>query len=91
MKVRLYMAKKVTSGKPTIPSNETKEQKFMRVVTPRIKKAVRAIRVIGNCFSTGYIYTPEQAAKILNTLAGELTVLESLTQRKALEKQEFEW
>lgn len=47
-----------------------KEQavKFKRVVEPRVVKAVRALRLVGNCAGAGYNYTIEQKAQVLDVV-----------------------
>lgn len=55
-------------GKPAAPSNETKKQRFSRVVTPRVRKAVEAIKLIGNCAGPSYEYTEDQVTKIQTLL-----------------------
>lgn len=61
------MGKKRKTTKP--PENETDAEKFVRVVTPRINKAVKAIDLIGNCAGTGYVHTPKQVGNIVNILS----------------------
>jgi len=58
--------KKRTSQK--IPENETKADRFVRVVTPRVAKAVKAIRTIGFCAGSMYEYNDEQVIQILKAL-----------------------
>jgi len=41
---------------------------FMRVVTPRMNKALKAIRLVGQCSGTNYFYTETQAARIVEAL-----------------------
>lgn len=61
------MAKKRKSNPP--PANETDAERFIRVVTPRINKAVKAIALVGSCAGTGYAYTPKQTGAIVTTLS----------------------
>jgi len=46
------------------PKDETKEQRFIRVASSRVGKAVKAINNIGHCASTNYVYTEEQVKDI---------------------------
>jgi hypothetical protein len=49
-----------------------KQGAFIRVVTPRVNKALKCIRLVGNCAASNYFYTPEQAKAI--TLALQVAV-----------------
>ena len=62
------MAKKKNSRTQAIPENESKADRFKRVVTPRINKAVKAIEVIGFCGGSSYEYTPKQVEQISEAL-----------------------
>lgn len=46
----------------------SKQQAFYKVVTPRVNRALKSISLVGNCASSNYSYTPEQAAKIIDAL-----------------------
>jgi len=65
------MAKKRKTNPP--PKDETKEQKFIRVVTPRVAKAVKCIKLIGNCAGIGYDYTTAQVDQINEVLDAAVT------------------
>jgi len=54
------MAKK----KQEIPKEETKAQCFRRVVSPRVSKALKAIRLVGSVTGSSYEYDKEQIAHI---------------------------
>jgi len=56
--------KKRNSSEPA----EDKHDKFKRVVTPRIKKALKAISLIGNQAGSAYEYTPDDVANIITAL-----------------------
>jgi len=58
------MAKK----KQVVPKDESKKDKFKRVVEPRVRKAIKAIALIGNCATSGYEYTPDNLAQIAAAL-----------------------
>jgi len=62
------MAKKKVRRKQVIPAEETKAERFVRVVTPRVNKAVKAIKQIGFCSAASYEYTPEQLKQITKAL-----------------------
>ena len=54
------MAKK----KREIPKEETKAQCFRRVVSSRVVKALKAIRLVGSVTGSSYEYDPSQIATI---------------------------
>lgn len=68
------MAKQQKRKTQSIPKDESKTDRFIRVVTPRVNKAIKAIKQIGYCAGASYEYTPQQAARIttelLNTVEG---------------------
>jgi len=45
-----------------------KKAAFVRVVTPRIGKALKAIRVVGYCATGAYHYNTEQTTAIIKAL-----------------------
>lgn len=55
---------------------ESKVVKFKRVCTPRLRKALKAISLIGNCSTKDYAYNKEQTDKIVNSLTDAVAVLE---------------
>ena len=55
------------SNKPE-KEKESKAVKFKRVCTPRLRKALKAIKLIGNCSTKDYAYTGEQVSVILIAL-----------------------
>ena len=62
------MAKKKVRRKQDIPKDETKAARFERVVTPRVGKAVKAIRAVAFCAGSSYEHTPEQLDQIIDIL-----------------------
>ena len=66
------MAKKKARRRQEIPANETDAERFIRVVTPRVNKAVKAIDVIGFCTGSSYEYSTEQTKQIHDVLADAL-------------------
>lgn len=51
-----------------VPENESKNERFKRVVVDRVNKAVKAIDRVGNCAGRGYDYTPEEAEALITAL-----------------------
>ncbi len=72
------MAKRKVRRRQEIPKDESKADRFIRVVTPRVKKAVKSISVIGFCSGVAYDFTPEQVLQINAALT---TAVEALTER----------
>lgn len=71
------MAKKATR-KPrqsTVPANETKAQKFVRLAEQRIPKAVKMLRNIAKLGGPGYERTEAQAKFISDNLKAEVESL----------------
>lgn len=66
------MAKKKTKGK----TQDEKHKDFVRVVTPRVKKALKAIALIGNQSGAAYAYTEDEVTKIFGTLQDEIAKAE---------------
>jgi hypothetical protein len=63
--------KEKKTRKPRTPvdrSNETKAQKFSRLASKRVTKALKAIQNIGNLAGGGYERTPEQVKRIATLL-----------------------
>lgn len=77
------MAKKKARRRQTINKDESKSERFVRVVTPRVSKAVKAIKVIGYCAGTAYESTPEQVAQITSALQIAIRVLVGKFEDKA--------
>lgn len=50
--------------KSTTPKDETKAQKFSRLASARVSRAVKVIAAIGKLSGSGYEYAPEQIAKV---------------------------
>ncbi len=55
------------------PANETKADRFVRIIEARVNKIIKMIRLIGNCSNTAnYEYTTENIDQIFDTLHEEL-------------------
>jgi hypothetical protein len=85
------MADKRTRKRPAIPANETKAACFVRVATPRVGKALKCIKIIGNCAGTAYEYTPIQAQIITDVLSGAVGELASKLAKKADKSTDFKF
>ena len=83
------MAKKKTRRGGDIPLNETKADRFKRVVTPRVSKAMKAIQVVGFCAGATYEYTATQTEKIIDSLTREIDKLRNKFEAKEENKALF--
>jgi len=77
------MAKTSHKKEKTQSITETKEERFLRIATPRVNKAVKSISVVGYCAGAGYGYTPEQVQQIVDTL---FVAVQSLSDRFAVKQ-----
>lgn len=75
--------------KKNVPKDETKRDKFKRVVEPRVRKALKAITLIGNCSGSAYEYTPADVSYILGSLKGACEQLELSYASKGVSTIEF--
>lgn len=74
------MAKKQDSNKPQLTEAQKKQVKldnFARVLPKRMDKALKAIRMVGDCTLPSYSYTPEQAKAVTDKLVDAVTEVES--------------
>lgn len=60
--------KSTTSKASKVPANETKAERFVRVGTPRVNKAIKAIRQLGKLASSNYEYSEEQSVAMHRAL-----------------------
>lgn len=61
---------------------ETKNEKFVRIATPRVEKVLTALEILGNCSGSGYEYTDEQADAMFNAIAAKLSEVQAMYQPK---------
>ena len=87
----LFMAKGKKKSRPIIDKDETKAERFIRVVTPRMGKAMKAIRVIGFCAGSVYEYTPKQIEQILSALTTSIETLSKQFSTKVSDKPTFDF
>lgn len=65
------MGKKQNTNKPPLTAAQKKQKKvdnFARVLPPRMDKALKAIRMVGDCTLASYSYTTEQAQAVTDKL-----------------------
>ena len=66
---------------------ETKAELFLRLGTLRVRNVVKSLRILGNCSSNSYEYTPEQVEALITTIRTSLEQLESkFNKTKSVEK-----
>lgn len=79
------MGKKKKNSKPA----EDKHEKFMRVVTPRVGKALKAIRLISNQAGAAYSYTEDDVAQIITALRDAVDNVEGCYLSKNKQEVDF--
>lgn len=67
-------------------ANETKAERFKRVVNPRAKRAVQRLRLIGQMFegqnANNYEFTDEQRVKLVALLSDEVERISTAMARR---------
>jgi len=79
------MGKKKKVTKPA----EDKHEKFLRVATPRINKALKAIGLIGNQAAAGYAPTDEEVADLFAVLRKKVDEVEKCYQSSSKQSVAF--
>lgn len=69
--------KKKKRNRVEIPKDESKVVTFKRVVVPRVRKALKAIKLIGNCSTSGYAYNEEDIRKIFSEIYEQVKAAEN--------------
>lgn len=73
-----------------IPENETKEERFIRIATPRVNAVLQKLEILSNCSGNTYGYTEEQIDAMFDAI--ELAVVNCKKQfqpKTAKEKSQF--
>ena len=83
------MGKRKIRLRQPIPKDESKSVRFIRVVTPRVVKAVKAIKVIGYCSGSTYDFTPEQVNQIIEVLREAIGSVTDSFAAKVSKQDEF--
>lgn len=63
--------KKTEASRPPV-KDETKEQRFRRVVSPRVARAVKGIQMIGACVGPSYAHTDSEVKQIEAVLSSAI-------------------
>ena len=51
-----------------IPENETKNEKFLRIATPRVNAIIDKLDILSNCSCSNYEYTEEQVETMFQAI-----------------------
>lgn len=51
-----------------IPENETKNDKFLRIATPRVNAIIDKLDILSNCAGSNYEYTEEQVETMFQAI-----------------------
>lgn len=76
-------------SKKSVPKDETKRDKFKRVVEPRVRKALKSIRLIGNCSGSAYEYDATDVSNIVASLVKEVEQLDTRYRSKGVADIDF--
>jgi len=79
----------MTKKKGTDEPKEDKHVKFIRVVTPRVKKALKAIGLISNQAGAAYAPTEDDVAHIITILRMAVDTVEKSYASKGKTEVEF--
>jgi hypothetical protein len=75
------MARGLVKRVPTLVEQpvdgETARDRFLRLAPKRVKQALSSLRVLSNCASAAYQYTPEEAEKIIGTIRARVDEIEA--------------
>lgn len=51
-----------------IPENETKNEKFLRIATPRVNAIIDKLDILSNCAGSNYEYNEEQVETMFQAI-----------------------
>ena len=68
---------------------ETPAQRFVRLANPRVNRALKAVRIVGNLSSPAYHYTPEQVSEIIAVLREAVDTTEKKFTKQKPEPKQF--
>ena len=73
-----------------IPENETKNEKFVRIASPRVNAVIDKLDILSNCASANYEYTEEQVESMFQAIRDAVDACYAQFQPKAKsEKEKF--
>lgn len=76
-------------GKFTPPADETKRQKFERIVTARMNRVLNSIRLLGNLASPNYEWDQQEIQLIRTAIADQLNLAMSRFEKARPRTLEF--
>lgn len=69
---------------------ETREEKFRRIASRRVRKIIEGIRLLENCSDkANYAYGDEQVKKIFSAINNELKIANALFNKSKNKKNKF--
>lgn len=77
--------------KSRVPKDETKKAKFKRIAGTRVRTALKAMRLIGNCASPAYEYTDADISAMITALRTGVDGLEAVFESKGVVGSEFDF
>ena len=51
-----------------VPKDETKNEKFIRIASPRVNSVIDKLDILSNCASANYEYTEEQVEAMFDAI-----------------------
>lgn len=73
-----------------IPENETKNEKFVRIASPRVNAVIDKLDILSNCASNNYEYTEEQVENMFQAVRDAVDACYAQFQPKVKsEKEKF--
>ena len=76
------MEKSEMEEKETSVDGESKADRFKRLATKRVARAVKCNDLIGNLSSSQYEYTPDQVEKIIHTMSDHLNAVRARFEKR---------
>ena len=70
-----------------IPENETRNEKFIRIATPRVNAIISKLDVLSNCAGANYAYTDDQVEVMFKAIQDAVDNCHSQFQPKPPEKR----
>ena len=52
----------------SIPENDTKNEKFVRIASPRVNAVIDKLDILSNCASSNYEYSEEQVESMFQAI-----------------------
>lgn len=73
-----------------IPGNESKNEKFIRIASPRVNAVIDKLDILSNCASSNYEYTEEQVENMFQAIRDAVDACYAQFQPKVKsEKEKF--